>query len=149
LKVARARKPGVQTWIVPWLMKHGKQHPRELREVTRFFGGKPIKNEELSVRVRRLFTLIYGTEAFDMATKTAKSKKAKASAKVSKKTTKKAKPSKDQVTAKQDEYVIRRLVKENPRRAGSEKAKIWAKLKKGMTVGEFVKKGALPEPETA
>jgi hypothetical protein len=141
LKVARVRKPGVQTWIVPWLMKHGKQYPRELREVTRFFGGKPIKNEELSVRVRRLFTLIYGTEAFDMATKTAKSKKAKASAKVSKKTSKKAKPSKDQVTAKQDEYVIRRLVKENPRRAGSEKAKIWAKLKKGMTVGEFVKKG--------
>jgi hypothetical protein len=158
LKVGRARKPGTQMWIVPWLMKYGKAHPRELREVTRFFGGKPIANEEWKARVKRLFTLIYGTEEFDMATEKGKKhkktapqeeprtkKRGKKSSKKPGKKAKQAKPSRvsgsDRITVKHDAHVIKRLVQENPRRAGSQKAKVWDKLKKGMTVGEFVKKG--------
>lgn len=154
LKIARMRKTDPALWCARWLATHGSKHPSLIREVTRFFGGKPIKNEPFDARCTRLFTLILNTE-LDMATaKKGKSKKNKKSkgkeerttkSKKSKTSTKKSKREKpdasDRITTKQDEHVIRRLVKENPRRAGSEKAKIWNKLKKGMTVGEFVGKG--------
>lgn len=40
-----------------------------------------------------------------------------------------------------DTYVIKRLQKENPYREGSSRGERWAILKKGMSVGEYVKKG--------
>lgn len=156
LKVARTRKSDPNNWIARWLATHGSKYPRELREVTRLFGGKPIKNEAFEDRCIRLFSLILNTE-LDMATaKKGKNKKSKKGKDAVEKTSKKSKKNKSgkkksgkkervdsgtRITTKHDEHVIKRLVKENPRRAGSEKAKIWARLKKGMTVGEFVKKG--------
>jgi hypothetical protein len=155
LKIARTRMKDPTNWVAPWLATHGSKYPRELREVTRLFGGKPIKNESFEDRCMRLFTLILNTE-LDMAS--AKKSKSKKKGKKNKKateekSTKKSKKSKsgkkakssrvgsDRITKKHDNYVIKRLVKENPRRAGSDKAKIWNKLKKGMTVGEFAEKG--------
>lgn len=158
LKVALTRKRDPSNWIAPWLVEHGPKHPRELREVTRFFGGKPKKNEDFDTRCMRLFSLILHTE-LDMATaKSSKGKKKKGkknSKSAEKEVTKKSKKSgskksskkeaksgsSDRISKSHDEHVIKRLVKENPRKAGSEKAKIWNKLKKGMTVGEFVEKG--------
>jgi len=159
LKVARSRTKDPSNWIAPWLANHGAKHPRELREVTRLFGGKPIKNEDVEDRIVRLFTLILHTE-LDMATAKSKKSKVKKSAKSAKtakvekaeKTTKKAKKVKgkekaaskdkfseksDLVTRKFNDYVIKRLIKENPFREGSNRAKLWSKLKKGMTVVEF------------
>lgn len=150
LRMARTRAKDPTNWIAPWLAHHGAKYPRELREVTRFFGGKPIKNESTDVRIERLFTLILHTELDMASAKKHKSKSSKKSSKhVSEKSSKKStklvkstkKSSPDRITSAHDDYVIRRLVKENPRRAGSEKAKIWDKLKKGMTVGTFVEKG--------
>lgn len=160
LKIGQARKKDPMMWLAPWIVTYGPKLPRELREVTKFFGGKPIKNEPFDDRCMRLFTLILHTE-LDMAsakkgTKKGKGKKSKDSAE---KTSKKSKSSKkdksgkkksksgskkeasSEKSASKDDYVIKRLVKENPRRAGSAKAKIWDKLKKGMTIGEFVEKG--------
>lgn len=150
-KMAQARMKDPTMWIAPWLATHGPKHPSALRQVTRLFGGKPVKNEDVQTRVERLFTLILHTE-IDMKSvkkhKKGKSTKAKVSEKESKKSSKasaKAKAAKlgdsSRLTKKQDDYVIKRLVKENPRRAGSAKAKLWDKLKKGMTVGEFIAKG--------
>lgn len=149
LKVARTRKSDPNNWIARWLATHGSKYPRELREVTRLFGGKPIKNEGFEARCTKLFTLILNTE-LDMASakkgKNKKSKKGKAA--VAEKSSKKSKKNKKakldtgtRITTKHDNHIIKRLVKENPRRAGSAKAKIWDKLKKGMTVGTFVEKG--------
>lgn len=165
LLVARTRKSDPTNWIAPWLANHGQKHPKLLREVTRYFGGKPIKNEPFEERCARLFQLILSVE-LDMATaKTSKSKKVSKKSKQSKKSkdietetpTKKSKKNKkekkakekpakskvksDRITKADDDRVIIRKIKENPRRAGSKKAKIWDKLKKGMTVGEFVAKG--------
>lgn len=168
LLVARTRKTDPTNWIAPWLATNGAKHPKLLREVTRYFGGKPIKNEPFEERCARLFQLILSVE-LDMATaKTSKSKKvskknkgskknkdvetetpSKKSSKKSKKekktkkvkSTKSKKSKSDRITKADDERVIIRRIKENPRRAGSKKAKIWDKLKKGMTVGEFVAKG--------
>lgn len=147
LKVGRARKSDTNIWIARWLATHGAKYPRQLREVTRLFGGKPIKNEAAGARIERLFSLILNTE-LDMATakkgkKNKKSKKGKAREEKSssKKSSKKTKTKSDRISKKNDDDVIKRLVKENPRRAGTAKAKIWDKLKKGMTVGEFVAKG--------
>lgn len=164
LKMARSRAKDPTNWIAPWLAHHGAKHPRELREVTRLFGGKTVKNEEVDARIERLFTLILHTE-LDMAT--AKSKKSKKLAKKGKDKASRSgkrrdeakksrsgkrradgdKPAKKKkassisaspiITRKYDEHVIKRLVKENPFREGSNRAKLWAKLKKGMTVGEF------------
>ena len=148
--VALTRKKDPTNWIAPWLVTHGSQHQKLLREVTRHFGGKPKKNEGTEARITRLFTLILNTE-LDMATaKNSKSKKkgkgkknkdteTKSKKSGSKKSAKKDKAEKS--SSKQDDAVIVRLVKENPRRAGSAKAKLWDKLKKGMTVAEFVEKG--------
>lgn len=149
LKVARTRSKDPTNWIAPWLAHHGSKYPSHLREVTRLFGGKPIKNESSDTRIERLFTLILHTE-LDMATaKSKKSKKHKVRDEKPKgKTAKPAKQTKsrvggdDRLTSKHDGCVIKRLVQENPRRAGSAKAKLWDKLRKGMTVGEFVGKGA-------
>ena len=167
LLVARTRKTDPTNWIAPWLANHGSKHPKLLREVTRYFGGKPIKNEPFEERCARLFQLILSVE-LDMATaKSSKSKKvnkknkkqksadveeapakSKKSSKKSKKEKKvkkekptKAKKNSDRITKADDDRVIIRKIKENPRRAGTKKAKIWDKLKKGMTVGEFVAKG--------
>jgi len=156
LKIGRARKADQSEWLVTWLVRNGAKYPQELRMLMREFGGKPIKNEGFDARCIRVFKLILKQE-IDMATaKTVakqkgkkSSKKAKAEpetkhtkAKTSKtKTAKTDKSGSDRITSKQDEYVIVRLVKENPRRAGSEKAKIWDRIKKGMTVSEFCTKG--------
>jgi glycerophosphoryl diester phosphodiesterase len=50
----------------------------------------------------------------------------------------------DLITRKFDEHVIKRLVKENPLREGTARAKMWDKLKSGMTVSQFIQacKGA-------
>ena len=170
IKIARARKHG--HWFGSWLAANGEKYPQELREVTRIFGGKTVRNEGFDIRWTRLIHLVLHTE-LDMATakksakkaakkgakKVAKITKSAKSAKKSKgkeekvvkakarktaapKKAKKAKASSgDRITRKQDSYVIRRLVKENPRRAGSERAKVWARLKKGMTVETFLTKG--------
>lgn len=156
LKVARTRGKDPANWIAPWLAYHGPKYPRELREVTRLFGGKPIKNEDVEARIERLFSLILHTE-LDMAT--AKSKKSKGkksrsgvrkgkSARSEKREKRSSKSKKekfsaksDLITRKLDEHTIKRLVQENPFREGSNRAKLWSKLKKGMTVAEFVAKG--------
>lgn len=156
LKIGRARAKDPGEWIVPWLVRSGAKYPTELRALVRLFGGKPIKNEGFDARCAKALTLILSTE-ISMATAKAVKKSAKKGAKkaaevetkkskktkVSKKTAAKSgkKSSDDNITKEHDGHVIRRLVKENPRRAGSNKAKIWAKLKKGMSVGEFVEKG--------
>lgn len=151
LKLARTRTSVPDNWIAPWLAFHGAKFPRELREVTKLFGGKPIKNEEVEVRIERLFSLILHTE-LDMAT--AKSKKIKVkdkgkkSRRVEREEKKPAKKEKvkakksslgesEKVSSKYNDYVIKRLIKENPFREGSNRAKLWSKLKKGMTVIEF------------
>lgn len=157
LKIAQSRHKYPGMWLVPFLASYGDKHPQLLRKVTRFFGGKPIKNEDLDARCTRLFQLILHTE-IDMAV--AKKMKKAATKRVAKKSTaKKSKSSKRtaktsakapakksrvtsaRITKKDDDRVIIRLVKENPRTPGTKKAKIWDKLKKGMTVGEFTKKG--------
>lgn len=157
LKIGRARKGDASEWMVPWLARNGAKHPEELRALVREFGGKPIKNEGFDARCVKVFKLILHSE-IDMATAKAAKKKGKKAAKakdVEVKTTKKSskksakeKPAKkeksggsDRITSKHDDHIIRRLVKENPRRAGSEKAKIWDRIKKGMTVGTFITKG--------
>lgn len=167
LKIARARKAhpdDVHNWIAPWLVQHGRKDPKLLREVTRYFGGKPIKDEPFEERVARLFSLILKielTEA-DVATKTKKSgkknkqQKAEQDEKPTKKNKKQQKQKKqeksskkqkkssantDRITKEHNDYIIKRLIQENPRRAGSAKAKVWDKLKKGMTVDEFIAKG--------
>jgi hypothetical protein len=144
-------------WFAPWLAMNGQKYPRDVREVTRLFGGKPIKNEAFEARCQRLFNLILHTE-LDMSTAKAKNiaakkgqKKAKRLAEeVSGKKQKKAKKGKDKPKASGDfssrsrdfdDHIIKRLIQENPRRAGSEKAKVWDKLKKGMTVSQFADKG--------
>ena len=158
LKIGRARKADPGEWVVSWLARNGAKYPQELRALVREFGGKPIKNEGFDARCVAAFKLILKQE-IDMATaKSAKrkAKKGKVKAEVETKTknakktstAKSAQPKKkesasdsDRITSKQDDYVIVRLVKENPRRAGSEKAKIWDRIKKGMTVAEFCTKG--------
>jgi hypothetical protein len=174
LKIARTRKSNPAMWFAPWLVLNGKKYSREVREVTRLFGGKPIKNEEFQVRCERLFQLILHTEidmsaakAKNIASKKSgknKSKKQKggedeAPVKKNKKGKGKVKADKPEKKSKSggkekkssgdfsprsrdfDNHVIKRLIQENPRRAGSEKAKVWDKLKKGMTVGQFAEKG--------
>lgn len=163
LKIARMRKahPDRPTnWIAPWLVEHGPKHQPLLREVTRYFGGKSIKNEPFSERCTRLFSLILKVELTEAnvattkksskKTKTTKKQKTEQTEKPTKrnkkqKADKKAKKSAakngDRITKDHNEYVIKRLIKENPRRAGSAKAKVWDKLKKGMTVEEFISKG--------
>lgn len=160
LLVANARKRDESISLGSWLATHGEHadHQRLLREVTREFGGTPIKNEPFADRFQRLCLLILRTE-LDMAThkKTKKMKKGKKGkvAVETKKTSKKTKATKATKTAKTekpkrssefsprskdfDNHIIRRLIKENPRRAGTTKFKLWAKIKKGMTVGEFAK----------
>jgi hypothetical protein len=165
LKIARTRKTDPTNWVAPWLATHGSKFQSLLREVTRYFGGKPIKNEGFEARCIRLFQLILNTE-FDMASaknsKTKKKgkkgkknkqrtsddaavsgnkKKSKKTGKDKKQKKKNKEKSSKKSTKVQDDAVIKRLIKENPRRAGSAKAKIWDKLKKGMTVSEFVDKG--------
>lgn len=154
LMVGRSRKNDPTNWVAPWLATHGGKHQKTLREVTREFGGKPKKGEGTEARCVRLFSLILHTE-LDMATaKSSKSKKSTKkgkstkSSKTSKKTAAKKSAGKKKssadplrITKKQNDYVIKTLVKENPRKAGTQKAKVWNKLKKGMTVAEFVKKG--------
>jgi len=160
LLIGRARQRDADEWFVSWLAQHGEKHPQVVRRALRELGGKPIKNEPFDERCAKLFTIILNTE-IDMKTAKASAKSAKKNKKSkkavevvekkSKKTAKPAKASKSakpskvsggvEVTKKHDDYIIRRLVKENPRRAGSKKAKIWDKLKKGMTVAEFVAKG--------
>jgi hypothetical protein len=162
LWMARARMKNSAMWMPHWLATYGTRHPKELREVVRFFGGKTFKSDSVLDRVQRLFTLIFHTE-FDMATlkknkkgkkgkkareeqeeRTPKSSKKSSKKKASKSSDAKKKPSLSdgaRISSRHDEHVIRRLVKENPRRAGTKNAKIWDKLRKGMTVGEFVKKG--------
>lgn len=153
-KIGRARQRDAGEWLVPWLVRNGAKDPRELRALVRFLGGKPIKDEGVDARCSKVFSLILNTE-IDMATAKASAKKHKKgkntkAADVPEKKSKKTKKNKaskssaretDRITSKHDDYIIKRLVKENPRRAGSGKAKIWDKLKKGMTVGEFVAKG--------
>lgn len=201
LKVARTRKTSPHNWFAPWLVLNGKKFPREVREVTRLFGGKPIKNEEFNVRCSRLFHLILNTE-FDMSAANAKKilkqkkgKKVKAAkeapvekvVKKSKKVVaekiakKKAKQEADAPTKKakkkgkattqkgknieakqkandkpakkgkagefrannrdHDDWIVKRLTKDNPRREGTYKASVWDILKKGMSVKQFVEKG--------
>lgn len=156
LRIGRARKTNPAEWLVSWLVRNGAKYPVELRNVVRLLGGKPIKNEGIDARCAKIFTIILNTE-IDMAaakaaakkkkgTKKAKGKEekvvAKKGKKVKAKVAKKEKPDAgDSITAKHDGYVIKRLVQENPRKAGSEKAKIWARIKKGMTVAEFCTKG--------
>lgn len=157
LRIGRARSKDASEWLVPWLVRNGAKYPTELRALVRQFGGKPIKNEGFDARCAKAFQLILKSEV-DMATaKAAKkgkksAKKAKrvaeekeTKAKSGKKSAKKSKPAEkdtgDRITSKHDSYIIKRLVKENPRRAGSAKAKIWDRLKKGMTVETFLTKG--------
>jgi hypothetical protein len=153
LKIARTRKGHPNSWAISWLALNGEKYPRELREVTRFFGGTPIKNEPFDTRCIRLFSLILHTE-IDMASAKASAKKSAKKGKkiVAEKPTKKGKKTGKVAPAKAkgefssssrafDNHIIRRLVKENPRRAGSEKAKIWDRIRKGMTVKEFCGKG--------
>lgn len=169
LKIARARKGNPAMWCAPWMVLNGKKYPRELREVTKLFGGTTVKNEGHEARCQRLFSLILHTE-IDMSSAKAKSiakskgkKKGKKSApKVEVKKTKKTKKSKSAKPEKKskkekktktgksdfsarsrdfDSHVVKRLIQENPRRAGSNKAKVWDKLKKGMTVEQFASKG--------
>jgi hypothetical protein len=184
LKIARIRKANPAMWCAPWIVLHGKKYPRELREVTRLFGGKTVKNESFEVRCARLFQLILHTE-IEMSTATAKKigkKKGKKSAKsapaekvskkskmktpekvmkkkkrvteepdapIKKKGKKTAKSGKKTKTSgefrannrEHDDYIVKRLIKENPRREGTYKASVWALLKKGMTVKQFVEKG--------
>jgi hypothetical protein len=133
-----------------------------LREGTRFFGGKPVKNEGSDARCTRLFSLILNTE-LDMATakssksdkssKKSKGKKAATSEKSERKVVKEGKEKKkakakkedkgslgksDLITRKYDEHVVKRLIKENPLREGTSRAKMWEKLKAGMTVAQFL-----------
>ena len=162
LAIARTRKSDPSNWFAPWLVTSGAKHPQLVREVTREFGGKPVKNEAFDVRAGRLFQLILKTE-LDMKTaksskvsKKTKSKKqrddsederpAKAAKKSKKeKSTKTKKVSRvsdgDKIGRDKDDYIIKRLIQENPRREGTHKYKIWSRLKKGMTVKEFADKG--------
>jgi hypothetical protein len=149
-------------WLVPWIVDHADQYKPQIREVVKAFGGKPIKNEPTEVRSQKLFSLILHAE-MDVATAKAIAKSAKSSKKSKKgKSAPEEKPSKKSKkvkvakaekgekptvanftgrSASHDDFVIRRLVKENPRRAGSDKAKIWDRIRKGMTIAEFCKKG--------
>lgn len=170
LKIARVRKSNPAMWCAPWIVMNGEKYPREIREVTRLFGGKTVKNEDFAVRCARLFQLILHTE-IDMSTAKAKNIAAKKGKKNRKqkqddeevvvkkgkknkkdKSGKKQKGGKDKAEKKgsgdfsprsrdHDNHIIKRLIQENPRRAGSEKAKVWDKLKKGMTVAQFADKG--------
>ena len=154
-KIGRARTKDASEWLVPWLVRNGAKYPAELRAVVREFGGKPIKNEGFDARCAKAFQLILSTE-IDMASAKAAKKAAKkggkkaaksatparaAKSEKGKATKTKVKADSGRVTRAHDDHIIKRLVKENPRRAGSEKAKVWDKLRKGMTVGEFLAKG--------
>lgn len=154
LKIARSRKSDASWWVGSWLATYGDaaEYQRTLREVTRSFGGSPVKNEPFEKRYNRLCSLILHTE-LDMAANK-RSKKTKKTAKKVKIASTKAEKAATTKPAKAkrasefsprsrdfDQHVIRRLIKENPRRAGSSKAKIWDKIRKGMTVEEFTKKG--------
>lgn len=160
LLVANARKRDARYNLATWLATHGEhaEHQKLLREVTREFGSTTVKNEPFADRFQRLCSLILHTTELDMASKklkktgkTAKGKKTvveETSAKKSKKTAAKDKSAKAKKASEFssrghdfDNHVIRRLIKENPRRAGTEKAKIWDRIRKGMTVAEFCKKG--------
>jgi hypothetical protein len=161
LKIALARKRDPSNWFASWLVRHGLKHQRELREVTRFFGGKAVLHEPFDARCARLFSLVLHTE-LDMATakKSAKKGKSKKTAKtdkkaaVSKKTPKAAKAKKGKASKNGTEFSasshefdgarifrVSPYIKENPYREGTGRADRWALLKKGMTVEQFVDKG--------
>lgn len=165
LAVARYRKGESARWLGSWLTEHGEKHKLLLREVTRFLGGKPIKNEPFAQRALRLLSLIIHSEIETMPEKVTPKKGKKSSKKVAKETSEaksskksgkkksgggsatkpaKAAKSRGEFTVRSNEYndhVIRRLSKENPRKEGTQGYKLWAKLKKGMTVAEFMKVG--------
>lgn len=158
-------------WLVPWCTAFGKDHLPEIKKTIREFGGKAKDTQDPDVHCEHLARLILKTEVDmataradsktakkgkireikkGKVTKIEESKKSKkkgekqnvASAEKLKKAAKEANPKKfDPRSRDFDTFVVKRLVKENPRKAGTSKAKIWDKLKKGMSVGEFVERG--------
>jgi hypothetical protein len=152
-------------WLVPWLLVHAKDNVPLLQKAIRDFGGRQ-KTDDPDVLSAHLVRLVTGQET-DMATarsatkggkKAAKKAGSKKDTKQAKKGTKHAKPEKEKaelpplITQKNaklikpratdiDEYTVRRLIKENPRRKGTKAAKKWDILKKGMTVADFIDKG--------
>lgn len=140
-------------WLMPWLMANAAEFDVEVKKAIRELGGRPDKKDD-DAHAAHLYRLITGQE-IDMKTngkntktgKNSKSNKTSASKKSDKssaKTKGSAGGGKHGFTARSTEHdhmIVKRLVKENPRKAGTSKAKIWDKLRKDMTVGEFVAKG--------
>lgn len=140
--------------VKKWVCVFGDQNVPLLHAVIRELGGKVPKSDDPFEAIKLVVKLSTG-EVITMATaektkSTAKksSKKNRTTTKAEKSSSKKARGSKKQRNAngagRTSQFAgmrIIRLVKENPRREGSNGYKSWNVIKKGMTYEEFIKAG--------